>query len=80
MWHGTVGPGVAVEKLTRPGGGFSGKYRFFLREDPDTWIEGGMVDATLTHGFAMTFAQWVTATITHPAVVSSDTTAWPPRD
>lgn len=62
MWGGHPGPDVDV-KTAEPR---RWEYRFFLREDPEVWIEGSTTAAGLSHGLSMSFEQFFWTIIDHP--------------
>lgn len=75
MWRGSVGPGVESEPLPR-----WSHFHFYLREKPDVWMDGWNTDVPITHGFSMTFEQFVSAIIAHPKVTRDDATEWPQEE
>ncbi len=74
MWNGTVGRGVAVESLNPP---YDTDFRFFLRDDPNVWVEGIKTAAALSHGLTMPVTDYIAAMLAHPPVTAKDATAWP---
>ncbi|NMM92566.1 hypothetical protein B2J88_51515 [Rhodococcus sp. SRB_17] len=74
MWNGTTGPDVVTESLNPP---YDTNFRFYLEDNPNAWLEGDKVAATLSHGLGMSIPGFIAVIIAHPAVTSKDATAWP---